>query len=263
MTIEAATTEELLAFAERLADEARKLVQEANAAPADIQYKGDGSPVTDLDQRIESRMRSLIEDRYPEHGIFGEEFDNRNLDAEFVWVLDPIDGTMAFIAGIPVYGSLIGLAHQGRPFLGVVEHPATNERWTGIAGQFARHNGNAVRVRRCERLSEAVLTNSNPDFLNPAELRAFSGLKSRVRYTQYGGSCYAYAMLSSGRTDLAIDAGYDPFDVFAPIAVIEGAGGIVSDWSGNAIDLNWQGQVLAAGNPELHQQALAILATAE
>jgi len=261
MIIDPANSEALLAFAEVLAGEARQLVHAANAAPKDIQYKSDGSPVTDLDRRIEKRMRVLIEDRYPEHGIFGEEYDSRNLDAEFVWVLDPIDGTMAFIAGIPVYGTLIGLAHRGRPFLGVIEHPATNERWVGITGQFARHNGEAVRVRGCERLAEAVLTNSNPDFFNPAEFNAFSALKARIRYVQYGGSCYAYAKLASGCTDLAVDACYDPFDVFATIAVIEGAGGVVSDWTGQAIDLNWRGRILAAGSREIHQQALAILAS--
>ena len=252
-------TDELLAFAEFLADETRAILHETNAIPTEVEYKADASPVTDLDRRIEAHMRHFIDERYPEHGILGEEHGSRDLDAEWVWVLDPIDGTAPFIAGIPVYGTLIGLARHGRPFIGVIDHPATDDRWVGMAGSFARHNGKAVRARHCERLEDAFVTNSNPDFLDVDEMSVFTALKSRVRYVQYGASCYAYAMLASGRTDIGLDAKFDPFDVFAPAAVIEGAGGIVSDWSGNAIDLEWHGQILASGCRRMHEQAMAIL----
>jgi histidinol phosphatase-like enzyme (inositol monophosphatase family) len=259
MSSEHVNSDELIAFAELLADEARAILAEANASPADIQYKADDSPVTDLDRRIEARLRALIDDRYPEHGILGEELGSRDLDAELVWVLDPIDGTAPFIAGIPVYGTLIGLARRGQPFIGVIDHPATDDRWVGLAGSFARHNGAAVHTRCCERLADAFVTNSNPDFFSSDEMSAFTALKSRVRYVQYGGSCYAYAMLASGRTDIGLDANFDTFDVFAPAAVIQGAGGIVTDWSGKSIDLEWQGQILAAGDPRMHAQALRAL----
>jgi histidinol phosphatase-like enzyme (inositol monophosphatase family) len=260
MTSEQVNTDELVAFAEFLADGARSIFREADAAPSDIQYKADASPVTDLDHRIEAHMRRFIDDRYPDHGILGEEHGSRDLDAELVWVLDPIDGTAPFIAGIPVYGTLIGLARHGRPFIGVIDHPATDERWVGMAGSFARHNDKPVHARRCERIKDAFVTNSNPDFFDADEMSAFTALKSRVRYVQYGGSCYAYAMLASGRTDIGLDANFDSFDVFAPAAVIEGAGGIVTDWSGKAIDLEWHGQILAAGCAEMHEQAMSILA---
>ena len=254
-------TDELIAFAEFLADEARRILRESNATPTDVQYKADASPVTDLDRRIEAHIRTIIDDRFPEHGVLGEEHGSRDLDAELVWVLDPIDGTAPFIAGIPVYGTLIGLAHHGRPFIGVIDHPATDDRWVGLAGGFARHNGRAVRTRHCGLLEDAFVTNSNPDFFDAGEMRAFSALKSRVRYVQYGGSCYAYATLASGRTDIGLDAKFDPFDVFAPAAVIEGAGGVVTDWSGKAIDLEWRGQILAAGCTEMHERAMAVLAS--
>lgn len=260
MTSEQTYTNELVAFAEFLADEARGILREANAAPTQIQYKADASPVTELDRKIEARIRAHIDDRYPQHGILGEEHGSRDLDADMVWVIDPIDGTAPFIAGIPVYGTLIGVAHHGRPFIGVIDHPATDDRWIGVAGRFARHNGTPVRTRRCELLEEAFVTNSNPDFLDSDEMRAFTALKSRVRYVQYGGSCYAYAMLASGRTDIGLDAKFDPFDVFAPAAVIAGAGGIVSDWTGKPIDLEWGGQILAAGCAEMHSQAISVLA---
>jgi histidinol phosphatase-like enzyme (inositol monophosphatase family) len=259
MSSQQVNSDELIAFAELLADEARAILGDANASPTDIQYKADDSPVTDLDRRIEARMRARIDDRYPHHGILGEELGNRDLDAEFVWVLDPIDGTAPFIAGIPVYGTLIGLARCARPFIGIIDHPATDDRWVGLAGHFARRNGAAVHTRPCERLADAFVTNSNPDYFDPAERSAFTELKSRVRYMQYGGSCYAYAMLASGRTDIGLDAKLDPFDVFAPAAVIQGAGGIVSDWSGKGIDLQWQGRILAAGDPRMHAQALSVL----
>jgi histidinol phosphatase-like enzyme (inositol monophosphatase family) len=260
MASECGNVDELIAFSELLADEARAILRETAAAPSDIEYKADASPVTDLDRRIEARMRELIDDRYPNHGILGEEHGSRDLDAELVWVLDPIDGTAPFIAGIPVYGTLIGLARDGRPFLGVIDHPATDDRWVGLSGSFARHNGSAVRTRNCQRMEDAFATNSNPDYLNEQERNQFTALKSRVRYMQYGGSCYAYAMLASGRTDIGLDAAFDPFDVFAPAAVIEGAGGIVTDWSGKCIDLEWRGQILAAGCAKMHEQALSVLA---
>lgn len=252
-------THALIDFAELLADEARKILQSAGAAPTRIDYKADASPVTELDRRIEARMRELIDDRFPHHGVLGEEHGSRDLDAEHVWVLDPIDGTAPFIAGIPVYGTLVGLARHGRPYIGVIDHPASDDRWVGVAGEFARQNGREVRTRRCTRLADAFVTNSNPDYFDADEMRAFAALKSRVRYVQYGGSCYAYAMLASGRTDIGLDAKLDPFDVFAPAAVIEGAGGIMTDWSGNPIDLDWRGRVLAAGCTEMHTRALSIL----
>ena len=251
--------DELLAFAEALADESRRMLLAADA-PGDIEYKADASPVTDLDRRIEARLRERIDSRFPHHGVLGEEHGSRDLDAELVWVLDPIDGTAPFIAGIPVYGTLIGLARGGRPFIGVIDHPASDDRWVGVAGDFARHNGRVVRCRSCERLADAFVTNSNPDYFDADEMRAFTALKSRVRYVQYGGSCYAYAMMASGRTDIGLDAKFDPVDVFAPAAVIEGAGGIVTDWSGNTIDLGWRGRVLAAGCARMHAQAVSALA---
>ena len=252
--------EALVTFAEFLADEARGILQAADAVPTAIDYKSDASPVTDLDRRIEAHIRTFIDDRFPDHGILGEEHGSRDLGAELVWVLDPIDGTAPFIAGIPVYGTLIGLARDGRPYLGVIDHPASDDRWVGVAGEFALHNGTPVRTRRCTRLEDAYATNSNPDYFDDAEMRAFSALKSRVRTMQYGGSCYAYGAMASGRTDIGLDAKFDPFDVFAPAAVIEGAGGVVTDWSGNAIDLEWSGQILAAGCTEMHDQAMSVLA---
>ncbi|MEM7060139.1 MAG: inositol monophosphatase family protein, partial [Pseudomonadota bacterium] len=198
-------TARIVSFAERLADESRAILNEVAGQIPDVTIKADDSYVTETDKRIETRLREIIDAEFPEHGILGEEHGARDLDAEYVWVLDPIDGTAPFIAGIPVYGTLIGLAHHAKPWLGVIDHPATSDRWVGISGHWATHNGQPVRTRGCTELSSALMTNSNPDFFEPAEREAFDALRTRVHYTQYGASCYAYGVLASGRTDLAID----------------------------------------------------------
>lgn len=249
----------LIGFAEKLADCSRALLLPASRQERAVQVKSDASLVTETDLLIEERMREMIDSAYPHHGVLGEEHGTRNLDAEYVWVLDPIDGTAAFVAGIPVYGTLIGLARNGLPYLGIIDHPATDERWVGISGQMARLNGRDVRVRSCDGVSQAFLTNSNPDFLTEDEGERFNAVKRRALYTQYGGSCYSYAMLATGRTDLAIDSGLDPFDIFAPAAIIEGAGGQVMDWSGAPLTLDWHGQVIAAGDGKCLAEARELL----
>ncbi|CAH1667699.1 Inositol monophosphatase [Hyphomicrobiales bacterium] len=253
---------ELLAFAGRLADEGRAIVGEAVQTAHKIDLKADQSFVTATDRAIEKRLRERIEAAYPGHGILGEEFGSYGLDREFVWVIDPIDGTAPFIAGIPVYGILIGIARAGRPWLGVMDLPATRERMSGISGISAQHNGVPVRCKPCDALAGAFLTSSNPRFLTEAEREALGRLDREVAFTQYGGSCYSYGCLARGNTDLAVDGGLDPFDVFATAAIIEGAGGIVSDWGGKPIDLGWKGQIAAAGDRRLHGHALAKLASA-
>jgi len=256
------TTEDLrglAAFAERLADASRQILGPAAAELPEVEIKADASPVTEIDRAIEVRLRAMIGEQFPAHGVLGEEYGSERLDAEFVWVLDPIDGTAPFIAGIPVYGTLIGLAQRGKPLLGIIDHPATDDRWVGVAGRGTTRNGQPVRTRRCADLGSAFTTNSNPDFLTPDEKARFDRVRSNVRYTQYGGSCYAYGLLASGRTDLALDAGLDIFDILAVVPVIEGAGGVITDWAGAPIELGWQGRVLAAGNPALHRAVLALL----
>ena len=249
-------------FAERLADISREMLSKAANQAPNVDMKADASFVTDTDKAIEKRMREVIADAYPNHGVFGEEFENTNLDAEFVWVLDPIDGTAPFIAGIPVYGTLIGLAWNGKPFVGVMDHPATSDRWTGVVHTFAKRNGKTAKVKPCADLSKAFVTCSSPDFMSRSELGRFNNLRKQVPYVQYGGSCFAYGMLASGRTDIAIDCGYAPFDVFANAAVISGAGGHMTDWDGREITLDWSGQVIAAGDERCLNAAIASLSNA-
>ncbi|MEP6067543.1 MAG: inositol monophosphatase family protein [Paracoccaceae bacterium] len=250
---------EYLAFAETLADQSRKMLLAVKGDAPEIDIKSDASFVTATDKAVETALREMIQQTYPDHGILGEEFDDINIGAEFVWVLDPIDGTAAFVAGIPVYGTLIGLAWQGRPFVGVIDHPVTADRWVGVSGKMAEHNGRPVRVRPCASVETAYATCSNADFMSDAERARFEVLRKRAQYVQYGGSCYSYGVLASGRTDLSIDSGLDSFDVFAPAAVIQGAGGFVTDWSGNPLTLTMAGNVLAAGDKARLDEAISIL----
>ena len=259
MTTDFPAHAEYLAFAETLADQSHRMLLAVKGSAPEVDIKSDASFVTTTDKAVETALRAMIQENYPDHGILGEEFDNINIDADFVWVLDPIDGTAAFVAGIPVYGTLIGLAWQGQPYVGVIDHPITSDRWTGVSGRMAEHNGMPVRVRACASVETAYATCSNADFMSDTERARFDVLRKRAQYVQYGGSCYSYGVLASGRTDLAIDSGLDSFDIYASAAVILGAGGYVIDCNGDPVTLDMEGHVLAAGDKARLDEAVSIL----
>ncbi len=250
----------LARFAERLADTSREILRSAAAERPRAEVKDDSSPVTAVDRAVEDRLRDMIAREYPDHGIVGEERGVAASDSEHVWVLDPIDGTLAFLAGIPVFGTLIALLRNGTPVIGVIDMPATAERWVGCAGRPTTRNGEAIRARPCAELSTALISTSNPDFYGGAELQMFERLKAAVRWTVYGGSCLAYAQIASGRIDLGIDVGFDPFDYLALVPVITGAGGVISEWGGKPLTLDSGDRIIAAGDPRSQTRALEILA---
>jgi len=250
---------EFLAFAQTLADHSRSMLLLAAADKPNVEVKQDGSFVTATDREIEASLRHLITETYPEHGILGEEFENQNTDAEFVWVLDPIDGTAPYIAGIPVYGSLIALAWKEKPFIGVIDHPRTSDRWIGVVNSFAELNGKKIQVRPCHSLSLAFSTCSNPDFMTEDEKKQFDKVRGRTQYMQYGGACFSYGVLASGRTDIAIDGGLKVFDIFAPAAVISGAGGVVTDWNGHGLNFDNDGTIIASGDKARHMEIIDLL----
>ena len=239
---------EFLLCAEKLADTSRAMLLTESRTVPDVTIKVDASYVTTTDKAVEKKLREMIVAQYPDHGILGEEFENININAEYVWVLDPIDGTAAFVAGIPVYGSLIALAWKGKPFLGVIDHPISDDRWTGVNHTCAFHNGRPVTTRSCETLASAYVTCSNCDFMSPSQLAQFTSVRKQVAYVQYGGSCFSYGALASGRSDFAIDAGLEAFDIYACAAIIQGAGGIVTTWGGSELSFDMDGTVLAAGD---------------
>lgn len=226
---------------------------------ADIEVKPDRSLVTKYDRAIEHRLRAEIRKRYPRHGIIGEEEGSVDAQASHVWVLDPIDGTAPFIVGIPVWGTLIALAIDGVPQIGVIDNPVLDTRWIGATGQATRLNGQAVRCRPCANLATALMTNSNQDYMSADQLPALNALRRRTANRVYGGACLNYGRLAEGRTDLAIDAGQQIYD-FAPYRpIIEGAGGKITDWQGKPLTLSSNGTILAAGDERTHAQALEVV----
>ena len=251
---------EFVGFANRLADAARACLDEfADVAPEPI-AKGDGSPVTAVDRAVEDRLRELILEAYPDHGIVGEERGATAADNEFVWVIDPIDGTLPFLAGFPVYGALIALVRGDVPVLGIIDMPETDERWVGCRGLPSTRNGKPVRTRACDDLSVALMSTSNPDFYGAADRPALERMKAATRWTVYGGSCMAYARLASGRIDVGIDVGLDPTDYLALVPVIAGAGGVVTDWDANPLTLRSGDRLIAAGDSRMHSKGLTVLA---
>ena len=251
---------EFAAFANRLADAARACIAAfADQAPEPIQ-KGDGSPVTALDRAVEDRLREMILETYPNHGIIGEERGATSADKELVWVIDPIDGTLPFLAGLPVYGTLLALVRGGAPVLGIIDMPVTGERWVGCQGLPSTRNGKPVKVRACGELSAALMSTSNPDFYADSDFPALERMKAATRWTVYGGSCLAYAQIASGRIDVGIDVAFDRTDYLALVPVLTGAGGVITDWDGNALTLRSGDRLVAAGDPGIHSKSLAVLA---
>lgn len=217
-------------------------------------------PVTEADRAAESVLRQMIRQQFPAHGILGEEFGAENLEAEYVWVLDPIDGTRAFISGIPVWGTLIGLTRNGVPVYGMMHQPFTGERYSGD-GRQARYEGpggaRILHVREKAALEEATLMTTSPGLFQGAARAAYDRVERQVRLARYGCDCYAYCMLASGHVDLVIETGLQAYDIVALIPIIEGAGGIVTSWSGGSAAGG--GEVIASANQRLHDRALALL----
>lgn len=249
-----------LDFANKLADASGKILCRSFKAPVNITQKADLTPVTQADTEVEGQIRSLIEEKFPEHGIIGEEFGNIRPDSPYQWVIDPIDGTKSFIAGYPVFTTLIALLHHGKPVLGLIDQPVLSERWAAIINQPTLYNNAhlpALPGRNILALSNIATTSSN--YFTGAQAGKFARLQASCANKISGGDGYAYAMLASGRLDIVVDAGMKPYDFCALAPIIEGVGGIISDWQGQPLSLLSDGTVLAAASLELHAQALALL----
>ncbi len=252
-------TDGFLALAHRLADAAGEVIRRYYRTPVAVDDKGDLSPVTIADREAEAVMRALIGQAFPGHGILGEEHGGEHLDAQYVWVLDPVDGTRAFITGKPSFGTLIALWENGQPLLGVIDQPILKERWLGMRGRPTTLNGREVRCRPCDALSKAALYATGPEMFEGQDAADFERLRRSVKLPRYGADCYAYALLATGFVDLVCESSLKPYDYAAMVPVIEGAGGVCTDWRGQALTLSSDGRVLAAGDARLHRQALKIL----
>ena len=224
-----------------------------------VDDKADLSPVTAADRAAELAMRRLIAQRYPEHGIIGEEFGREREDAEFVWVLDPIDGTKSFISGVPLFGTLIALARRGRPVLGIIDQPISRERWIGAEGRETTHNGRPARCRPCAGIGAATVFATTPDMFKGADVDRFARVAGAAKLVRYGADCYAYGLVALGFVDVVIEASLKPYDFSAMLPIVEGAGGVATDWQGAPLGLASDGRVLIAGDKRTHGDALALL----
>ena len=220
----------------------------------------DFDPVTEADRAAEAVMRRLIKANFPQHGIVGEEFGSEREDAEYVWVLDPIDGTKSFIAGVPIWGTLIALLHKGTPVFGMMHQPFIGERFSGDSGS-AHYQGPSgerkLAVRRCASLKEATSYTTSPLLMNETDRAIFGRVEQAVRLSRYGGDCYSYCMLAAGHLDLVVETELKPYDIAALIPIITGAGGIVTTWEGGPPQGG--GRIIAAGDPRVHEEAMKLL----
>jgi myo-inositol-1(or 4)-monophosphatase len=257
------TAIDFAAFVEELATVSGETIRPFFRSALGIENKslsGGFDPVTAADRAAETAMRALIKKTFPEHGILGEELGAERPDAEYVWILDPIDGTKSFICGMPAWGTLIALTRRGEPIYGMMHQPFTHEQFIGD-GKAAHYRGpagdRALRTRPCAELADAVLLTTSPLLMNKSDRSAFGRVEEKARLSRYGGDCYAYCMLAAGHVDLVIETELKPYDVLPLVPIIEGAGGIVTTWdNGRPHD---GGKIIAAGDKRTHAKAMEML----
>jgi myo-inositol-1(or 4)-monophosphatase len=269
------TAVDFAAFVERLAQVSGEVILpffRSAIRPEDKSLGGAFDPVTEADRGAEAAMRRLIAQTFPAHGVIGEEYGRDRPEAEYVWVLDPIDGTKSFVSGLPTWGTLIGLMHRGRPVYGMMAQPFTRERFYGDGKRassrtLAPSHGDkppsewaarTLHTRACASLAEATLMTTSPSLIrDDADRAAYTRVEGKVRLTRYGGDCYAYCALAAGFVDLVIETGLKPHDVVALTPIIEGAGGVVTSWDGGAAADG--GRIIAAGDRAVYDEARRLL----
>lgn len=256
---ETVSPQDIAAFCHQLADAARPIAQRHFRSAIGFERKTDLTPVTIADQSIEAELRRRISDRFPGHGIVGEELA-ATAGGRYTWYLDPIDGTKSFISGMPLFGTLIAVHDSvaGRVAAGVIDMPALDERWFGGPGGTT-FNGAPARVSGTKRLADAQIYTSSPDFFTPEAWARYENLSRRAMFRRFGGDCYLYGLLASGHCDLVVEMSLKVFDFMALVPVVEGAGGFVRDWNGRELTPASDGKVVAAASKELLGEALAAL----
>jgi len=262
----AACPQSLVDLAVRLTEAAGEVSLRYFRSGLSVETKADLSPVTLADREAEARMREILAQEAPEHGILGEEHGGQRQDRDYVWVLDPIDGTKSFITGNPLFGTLVALSFKGRPILGVISLPALGERWIGARGRPTLHRDGKgeereVRVRSVPSLDQAILRCTSPTMFQASQkdVEAFDRLMQASSLSLFGGDCFSYAQLASGWVDLVVEGDLQPYDYMALLPVVEGAGGCASDWQGRELTLSSDGRVVFAASEALRDQALSCL----
>ena len=250
---------EFVSFANQLADEASETSMKYFRKKLNIENKIDESPVTIADKETEEVIRNKIRKSFPNHGILGEEYENEKLDSEFVWVIDPIDGTRSYIAGHKDFGNLISLLHNNQPIIGIINCPAHNERWVGVKKTNTTCNGKKVSTSDISKIKDAYLFTSGIYFHEPFFRNGFEIIKENSKYFRLGGDCYMYGMLTNGLIDIVIEDTLKAHDYMALVNVVEGAGGKISDKYGKPITLSSDGSLVASSTHKLHEEIIKII----
>jgi histidinol phosphatase-like enzyme (inositol monophosphatase family) len=249
-----------LALAELLAEAAGQAIRPWFRRPFLVETKEDFSPVTIADREAEAAIRRLLDQYRPDDGVIGEEYGDDRPDAERVWVLDPIDGTRAFVAGRPLFGTLIGLMEQGQPVLGIIDQCIIGDRWLAAPGQPTLLNGARVHVRQCASLAQARIGTTSPQAFDAADFRCFERVRVGAGDTLYGGDCHNYGLVAAGHLDAVVESGLKLHDWAALVPIITGAGGVITDWQGAPLTSASRGAVIAAGDPALAAAIAQMLA---
>lgn len=254
--------DEYVRLAETLVAAAREAAQRTSNEPG-VEIKVDGTPVTVLDRAVEAVLRGVIERQQPGHGIIGEEFGVEGVDRDWVWVLDPVDGTRQLAAGLPNFGTLIALCHQGRPVIGVIAHLFHESTCIGVAGRGTRFNSRPVRCAGPDRLSEVIACISDPDCFDARTGPGMQAIRTRTRWNVFDGGCLGYTSLARGRLGLCLNGpNLECFDIAALVPVVEAAGGRITDWQGDSLTIASEGEIVATASSRLHERALGVLSDA-
>ena len=250
-----------ITLANRLADAAGEAIRPLFRAEYHHESKDDASPVTEVDRAAEQAMRAILDSERANDGIIGEEYGVTREAASRQWVLDPIDGTTAFLAGRPIFGTLIALLVDGFPVLGVIDQPIARERWVGVIGKGTTFNGQPAKTRHCKELSSATIATTGAHYFTPDQGERFMALAGQTDHKRMvmGGDCYNYGCLASGHIDIVVEAGLKLHDYAALVPVVEGAGGMMTDWQGDPLNADSDGSVIALGDPARLEDVIAAL----
>ncbi len=249
--------QDFIALAEHMAGQAGDIIKQYFRQPFDVECKSDESPVTVADRQVEIKLRQIIREHRPDDGIYGEEFGQSESKTGYTWVFDPIDGTKQFAGGRPTFVTLIALCHEGVPVLSVMDQPVIGERWIGVKDRPTTFNGAPVKTRACADLKDARLGMTSPRNLHHSETLA--PLHKATQFIAWGGHGYGFGQLASGWLDVVIEKHFGPFDTVPVVPIVEGAGGIITDWQGNPPNLTGKGRVVASCSPQVHEQMLDFL----
>jgi len=252
-------TQEMVKFAHEISDAVAEVHRKFFRQPVSTQYKEDSSPVTQVDQESERLVREMVMKKYPTHGILGEEYPAHQADAEFVWVVDPVDGTKYFMSGHPTFALLLGLAYQGEFILGVIEQAISRERWVGADSYGSFLNGNKISTRKCAKLDQAILARAGFEWHTKGRDHYIDKIWKATHWAQWGVAPYDYGLLAAGHIDVVITAGPLIHDFAALGPIINNAGGLITDWYGERLNVNSPNHVVAVANPDLMPQIIRLL----